>query len=65
MAKTLLKVTEVYRVDDEGEAVEMINSAKDRQLTDGYTLTKSGYVLKSKKKPPETWAVVTLEKTQI
>ena len=66
MAKILLKTTDVYRVDDETEAVEMIQTYKDNQTTDGYTLTKSGYVLKNKKQKGEiidSWAVVTIEKT--
>ena len=64
--KTLLKTTEVYRVSDEEEAANMIVMAKNYQLTEGYTLTKSGYVLKTKKSKGEiidSWAVVTLEKT--
>ena len=64
--KMLLKTTDVYRADNEEEAVEMINHYKDAQLTDGYTLTKSGYVLKTKKSKGEivdSWAVVTIEKT--
>ena len=65
MAKMLMKVTEVYRVDDEEEAVEMINTAKDRQLSEGYSLTKSGYTLKTIKKTGESYALVTLEKTQL
>ena len=48
--KILLKTTEVYRVDDENEAIKMIESARDAQLTDGYTLSKSSYILKTKKK---------------
>jgi len=64
--KMLLKTTDVYRVDNEEEAVQMINDYKDRQLTEGYTLSKSGYVLKTKKSKGEvidSWAVVTVEKT--
>ena len=64
--KMLLKTTDVYRVDNEEEAVDMINDYKDRQLTEGYTLSKSGYVLKNKKSKGEiidSWAVVTVEKT--
>lgn len=64
--KMKMKETEVYRVDNEEEAVQMINEYKDRQLTEAYTLTKSGYVLKTKKSKGEiidTWAVVTIEKT--
>lgn len=64
--KMLLKTTDVYRVNNEEEAVDMINDYKDRQLTEGYTLSKSGYVLKNKKSKGEiidSWAVVTVEKT--
>lgn len=64
--KTLMKTTDVYRVDNEEEAVDMINDYKDRQLTEGYTLSKSGYVLKNKKSKGEiidSWAIVTVEKT--
>ena len=66
MAKMLLKTTDVYRVDDETEAVEMIQAYKNNQTIEGYSLTKSGYVLKSKKSKGEiidSWAVVTIEKT--
>ena len=66
MAKMLLKTTDIYRVDDETEAVEMIQNYKNNQTTDGYTLTKSGYVLKNKKAKGEiidSWVVVTIEKT--
>lgn len=66
MAKMLLKTTDIYRVDDETEAVEMIQNYKNNQATDSYTLTKSGYVLKNKKAKGEiidSWAVVTIEKT--
>lgn len=64
--KMLMKTTDVYRVDNEEEAVQMINDFKDRQLTEGFTLTKSGYVLKTKKSKGEivdSWAIVTVEKT--
>ena len=64
--KILMKTTEVYRADNEEEAVQMINEYKDRQLTEGFTLSKSGYVLKTKKSKGEvidSWTVVTLEKT--
>lgn len=64
--KMLLKTTDVYRVDNEEEAVQMIERVKNESLTEGYTLTKSGYVLKTKKSKGEiidSWAVVTLEKT--
>ena len=64
--KILMKTTDVYRVNNEEEAVDMINDYKDRQLTEGYTLSKSGYVLKNKKSKGEiidSWAIVTVEKT--
>ena len=64
--KILMKMTEVYRADNEEEAVQMINDYKDRQLTEGFTLSKSGYVLKTKKSKGEiidSWTVVTIEKT--
>lgn len=64
--KMKMKETEVYRVDNEEEAVQMINEYKDRQLTEAYTLSKSGYVIKNKKSKGEiidTWAIVTIEKT--
>ena len=62
----LMKTTDVYRVSDEEEAVAMINDFKDKQMDGGYTLTKSGYVLKTKKSKGEivdSWAVVTIEKS--
>lgn len=64
--KLLMKTTDVYRVNDEEEAVQMINEFKDNQLRDGYMLTKSGYVLKTKKAKGEiidSYALVTVEKT--
>lgn len=64
--KMKIKETEVYRVDNEEEAVQMINDYKNRQLTEAYTLSKSGYVIKNKKSKGEiidTWAIVTIEKT--
>lgn len=64
--KILLKTTDVYRVNDEDEAVKMIEKAKTDSLSEGYTLTKSGYVIKNKKQKGEiveSWAIVTLEKT--
>jgi len=64
--RILLKTTDVYRVDNEEEAVKMINEYKDNQASGGYSLTKSGYVLKTKKSKGEivdSWAVVSVEKT--
>lgn len=62
----LLKTTDVYRVDTEDEAIRMINDFRDRQEAEGYMLTKSSYVIKTKKSKGEiidSWAVVSLEKT--
>lgn len=64
--KILLKTTDVYRVNDEDEAVRLIEDFKSRQNSEAYSLTKSGYVLKNKKQKGEIideWAVVTLERT--
>lgn len=64
--KTLIKTTDVFRVDDEEEAVKLIEEYKSNQLSEGYSLTKSGYVLKTKKSKGEvvdSWAVTTLERT--
>ena len=66
MSKMLLKQTDVYRVDGEEEAINMIQACKDKQLTEAYTLTKSGYVYRTKKAKGEiidSWYVVTTEKT--
>ncbi len=62
----LMKQTDVYRVDNEDAAIQLIEDAKKNQLELGYQLTKSGYVLKTKKQKGEvvdSWAVVSLEKT--
>lgn len=64
--KVLMKTTDVYRVDTENEAIEMINHCKEDSIVGGYTLTKSGYVMKTKKSKGEiidSWCVVNLEKT--
>lgn len=65
--KELLKTTEVYKVNDETEAVELIDQYKNNQHVEGYTLTKSGYILKNRKVKGEivdSWAVVTVEMTK-
>lgn len=65
--RELLKTTEVYKVNDETEAVELIDQYKNNQHVEGYTLTKSGYILKNKKIKGEivdSWAVVTVEMTK-
>ena len=58
----LLKETKVWRVDSEDRAVSMIQEYKDN--ADGYTITKSGYVIKTKKSKGEIvdmWCIVTIE----
>lgn len=66
MARQLLKTTDVWRVDTEEEAVDMIEEAKDRQVEGGYSLTKSSYVMKTKKSKGEIvdcWYICSTEKT--
>ncbi len=66
MAKQLLKTTDVWRVDTEEEAMDMIEDAKNNQISGNYLLTKSGYVVKTKKSKGEIvdqWMVVSTEKT--
>ena len=66
MTQMLLKTTDVYRVDDEKDAIEMIENFRDAAITEGYTLSKSGYVMKTKKMKGEvvdSWCIVTIEKT--
>lgn len=61
-----MKTTDVFKVEDEAAAVKMIDKARGDALMDGYTLTKSSYVLKTKKSKGEiidSYALVTLEKT--
>lgn len=58
----LLKETKVWRVSTEDHAVDMINSEKEKAA--GYTITKSGYVIKTKKSKGEivdSWCIVTIE----
>ena len=64
--KTLLKTVDTFRVEDEEEAVRVIEEYKNNQIAEGYSLTKSGYVLKNKKSKGEiidSWAVVTVERS--
>jgi hypothetical protein len=63
--RKLIKTVDTYRVNDEEEAVQLIEEFKNNQLTENYTLNKSGYVLKNKKSKGEiidSWAIVTLER---
>lgn len=60
----LLKETKVWRVNNEDAAVELINRTKENSLTEAYAITKSGYVIKTKKSKGEiidSWCVVTIE----
>ena len=66
MARQLLKTTDLWIVDTEEEAMDMIEEAKDNQVKGGYALTKSGYVMKTKKSKGEIIEVtyrVTLERS--
>ena len=49
----LIKETKTWRVDNEETAVKMINEYKDKAITNGYTITKSGYAIKTKKSKGE------------
>ena len=58
----LLKETKVWRVSTEDQAVNMIQEYQDNAA--GYTVTKSGYVIKTKKSKGEIvdlWCIVTIE----
>lgn len=66
MAQLLMKTTDVFRVDTEEEAMAMIEDAKEKQMTGGFSVTKSGYVLKTKKKDGniiDSWYICTIERT--
>lgn len=45
----LIKETKVWRVESEETAVELIQEWKDKAVEGGYTVEKSGYVMKTKK----------------
>lgn len=64
--RLLMKTIDTYRVDTEEEAMHMINDAKDQQISGNYILTKSSYVLKTKKSKGEiidSYYIVSTEKT--
>lgn len=64
--KFLMKTTDVFRVDTEEEAMNLIQKFKDNQSVEGYTVSKSGYVLKTKKSKGEvidSWFVTTIERS--
>ena len=58
----LLKETKVWRVSTEDQAVDQINTEKENAA--GFTITQSGYVIKTKKSKGEivdSWCIVTIE----
>lgn len=60
----MITITHKFRKPNEEAAIKAIEEYKDNQAAEGYTLTKSGYVLKTKKSKGEiidSWAVVTVE----
>ena len=61
-----MKTTDVWLVETEEEAMEMIEDAKEKQGQGGYTVTKSGYTAKPKKSKGVVEYIeykVTIEKT--
>ena len=63
-----LEEVELYISENHSLNISLFHSEveeyKDNQAAEGYTLTKSGYVLKTKKSKGEiidSWAVVTVE----
>lgn len=65
MGHPLLRETVMVRVVTEEQAIELIDELKQKQDAEGYTVTKSGYVLKTKKAKGEIvdqWYVVTCQK---
>ena len=66
MARQLLKTTDVWLTENEEEAMEMIEDAKNQASEKGYTVTKSGYTAKPKKSKGEISYIeykVTIERT--
>lgn len=64
--KHLKKTIHTFEVEDEEEAMALIEEYKNNQLSEGYTLTKSGYTLKTKKSKGEiidSWAICNIEMT--
>ena len=59
----LLTETKVFRVEDEDAAIELIEKFKSEAATHNYEVTKSAYVMKTKKSKGvvvEMWYVVTV-----
>lgn len=64
--KILLKTVDTFRVENEEDAMRLIEEYKDNQIKEGYLLTKSGYVLKTRKSKGEiieSWFICTVERT--
>ena len=49
----LIKESKTWRVRSEKTAIEIINEWKDNAIDGGYTVKKSGYVIKQKKSKGE------------
>lgn len=59
----LLKRIEEYRVENEQDAIDLIDKFKDEQTEGGYEVIKSGYTMKTKKSKGEIialWFVVSI-----
>ena len=49
----LIKETKTWRVENEEDAIELINEWKENAVDGGYVVKKSGYVIKQKKSKGE------------
>jgi hypothetical protein len=61
-----MKETKVYRADTEDQAINFINHEKEHAGSNGVTITKSGYAMKTKKSKGEIIAecyICTIEYT--
>ena len=59
----LLTETKVFRVEDEDAAIELIEKFKGEAANHSYEVTKSAYVMKTKKSKGEVidaWYIVTV-----
>lgn len=54
--RTLLSTTEIFRVDTENEAKELIEEAKNTAIQEGYRINNYASTLKEKKKKGEVIA---------
>lgn len=62
----LIKESQTFRVDTEAQAMELIEDAKEKQNTGGYTVKESKYQLKQKKAKGEVideFFLVTITKS--